>query len=227
MSAYESSAGPRILIRADASPQIGGGHIMRCLSLAGELACHGAETTFVCAMIPPALAARVAAAGHRLVHIEPAPELLSRIENWDSATLPREAQLRDAAAAHDAAGPADWIMVDHYRLDTIWLDAAPAGAQRAVIDDLANRPQLCEMLIDQTFGRVASDYAPWVPDGCRVLAGAHFALLRPEFAAARPAALLRRRQVGQVGRLLLTLGSTDIGSISLHVLESLLAKGVN
>ena len=38
---------PRILFFADAGPEVGGGHVMRCLTLARALADRGAECAFV------------------------------------------------------------------------------------------------------------------------------------------------------------------------------------
>ncbi len=40
-------AGPRILFVADAGPEIGGGHVMRCLTLARALVARGAEAAFL------------------------------------------------------------------------------------------------------------------------------------------------------------------------------------
>src|SRR5437868_4808340 len=37
-----------ILFRADADPAIGGGHIMRCLTLATEMQQRGADVLFIC-----------------------------------------------------------------------------------------------------------------------------------------------------------------------------------
>ena len=47
-----------------------------------------------------------------------------------------------------------------------------------MIDDLANRSCDCDLLLDQTFGRNASDYEGLVPETAEILAGAAYALLR-------------------------------------------------
>ena len=46
----------RVLIRADASPTIGSGHIARCLTLARVLRAQGSHVAFACRRLP----------GHRL-----------------------------------------------------------------------------------------------------------------------------------------------------------------
>lgn len=213
----------QVLFRADASPRIGGGHIVRCLALADDLATRGARVGFACAALPDTLANRIVGAGHRLYRLAQVPGLLADSDDWDASVLAPDGQLADAAQALDAAGAVDWVVLDHYRLDAAWLDAfAQSGSRRLVVDDLANRPLSCELLVDQTLGRDPAAYGGLVPPACRLLTGAHFALLRPDFAAARPDALRRRRE-NRVERLIVSLGTTDIGGVTLAVTEALLA----
>jgi len=89
-----------------------------------------------------------------------------------------------------------------------------------VIDDLADRPHACDLLLDQTFGREATDYHPFVPAACRLLCGSQYALLRPEFAALRPYSLQRRAQP-TLRELLITMGGVDKDNATGQVLQAL------
>jgi UDP-2,4-diacetamido-2,4,6-trideoxy-beta-L-altropyranose hydrolase len=213
----------RVAVRVDASPLIGGGHAMRCLALADELAARGAEVTFVSAAMADALARRIEAAGHKLKRIA-APEGLERDGgDWHEPPLNADVQAADARATGVAAGAVDWLVVDHYLLDAHWHRAARSFADRLlVIDDLANRSYGCDVLVDETGGRSPADYDGRVPDHAKVLVGAEFALLRPEFAKERSSALERRRQPKRAELILISLGTTDPNGVTAAALEAVL-----
>lgn len=146
----------RIAFRADASPSIGGGHVMRCLALAQELKARGDEVGFFSRDLPPSYAGTVREAGAELFGEE----------------------LRES--------PWDWLVVDHYQLDASWERAQRASARRILaIDDLANRTHDCDLLLDQNILGAGNPYAKLVPEKARVCLGPRYALLRPAFAAAR------------------------------------------
>lgn len=208
----------KILFRADASLAIGGGHVMRCLTLAEELNSRGAEIAFACAHITDTLAMRIREKGYALHLLEQTYEPGVCAEG--APPLSREAQQQDARRTADAAGIADWVIVDHYRLDANWLECFGQGVSRLVIDDLANRPQQCEILVDQTLGRTAAEYGALVPDHCRVLAGSQYALLRREFLDRRAASLAEREPETSIGRVLISLGLGDAGGVSAAALEA-------
>ncbi len=54
-----------------------------------------------------------------------------------------------------------------------------------VIDDLANRPHDCDILLDQTLSRSKLDYKKLTPTTSLILTGETYTLLRKEFAKAR------------------------------------------
>lgn len=197
---------------------------MRCLTLANALSEAGAAVTFVAAQMPDVLAARIADASHRLTRISAFPDMQREGERWEEPPLSTDAQLADANATQATVGETGWLVVDHYLLDAHWHQAARGFAGRIlVIDDLANRRYECDILLDQTFGRSADDYRELVPAGAKVLAGASYALLRPEFVRERSAALERRQAGGPVLRILVSMGTSDPGGITARIVGQILA----
>jgi len=205
-------AGATIAFRVDASLQIGTGHVMRCLTLAQALMAAGARCRFVCR----------AHEGHLIEHITGqgfdattlpigAPDFLAAPGGpthaaWLGCSTSTDAQ--QTLAAFDGQR-LDGLVVDHYALDATWEALVrPQVSYLMVIDDLADRPHRCDLLLDQNLGRHAADYAACVPPGCRVFAGPRYALLRPEFAALREYSLQRRPAAG-LRQVLIALGGVD------------------
>lgn len=121
----------------------------------------------------------------------------------------------------------DLMMVDHYQRDEGFEGNCRPWAKRImVLDDLADRKHKCDWLLDQTLGREPQAYQTLVPDECHLLIGAHYALLRPEFAAARGKALERRQTNGSVQRILVTLGASDPDNATAVVLDGIGQSGV-
>lgn len=211
-----------IFFRADASIQIGTGHVMRCLTLADALRAKGADCGFICRAHQGNLIEFIRGKGyvaHALpvsgteigdgpldisVPGEPTADLIH--SNWLGADQVQDAE---ACAPILAAQRPDWLIVDHYALDAHWERAlAPHYRKLMVIDDLADRPHACDLVLDQTLGRDEADYRPLVSAHCALLCGSRYALLRPEFAALRPYSLQRRAQPA-LRELLITMGGVD------------------
>ncbi len=95
----------------------------------------------------------------------------------------------DQSCVAIAAEAPDWLIVDHYALDASWEKAvAPVDARVMVLDDLANRPHACDLLLDQGVAHRPVDYVELVPDRTRMLLGPAYALLSPELVDLRPTA---------------------------------------
>ncbi len=196
---------------------------MRCLTLANELARRGARTHFACANPTPALASRIRALGHCLSLLPETEEAQALRPGEEMAPWTAARQTADAQRTRESVVGAsfDCVVVDHYRLDERWeRDSRHWARYRVVIDDLANRKHDCELLLDQTLGRDPRAYSGLVPLRCVVRAGSDYALLRPEFARVRTAALARRGGNTGVERLLISLGGTDVGGVTAAVLRA-------
>lgn len=216
----------KVVFRADASLQMGTGHVMRCLTLADALTAQGAECQFICREHPGSLIEQIRNKGYR-TH---ALSVSSGAGQPPSATAqPAHAAWLGSSQEQDAADCAgvlaevnpDWLIVDHYALDARWeLALKPHYRKLMAIDDLADRPHLCDLLLDQTFGRDAGDYRALVPASTQLLCGSQYALLRPEFAALRDYSLQRRAKP-QLRQLLITMGGVDKDNATGQVLEAL------
>ena len=187
--APQSISSRQLVIRADASTSIGGGHVQRCLSLAAELRARG----WRCALMT----------GAETAAIVPLPDWL---ELWR------------------VPGTADLLIVDHYGLSAPWETDFRSRARRVlVIDDLADRPHDCDLLLDQAAGRRPDDYLALTPPHCRFLLGPSFAILRPDFVRRRAESLARRTAPGR--RLLINFGAADPENLAGRTLEALAATG--
>lgn len=215
----------RVVFRADASVEIGTGHVMRCLTLADALRADGATCRFLCRAHAGHLLELIAARGHEAVAL-PLHET-GRLAS-DSA-LPAHAHWlgtdwgTDVVDSRAALGGAvvDWLVVDHYALDRHWEAALRPNCRRLfAIDDLADRPHNCDLLLDQNLGRRAEDYRDLLPAGAQTLIGPAYALLRPEFAALRGESLERRAQP-EFRQLLITMGGVDKDNATGAVLDAL------
>jgi UDP-2,4-diacetamido-2,4,6-trideoxy-beta-L-altropyranose hydrolase len=230
----------QIAFRTDASLQMGSGHVMRCLALADALRSQGAKCHFICRAHHGHLIAIIRQRGYVVSNLA-APLQNPHAVTKNSLTSPQDLQpyqlhqpgyaawLGSAwqTDAHETAAvlaslQTDWLVVDHYALDQRWEVALAAHCRKLlVIDDLADRPHHCNLLLDQNLGREPQDYTALVPTHCQVLTGPQYALLRPEFAALRPYSLRRRQVQPSLRQLLITMGGVDQSNATLQVLQAL------
>jgi UDP-2,4-diacetamido-2,4,6-trideoxy-beta-L-altropyranose hydrolase len=191
----------KVLFVTEAAARIGGGHLMRCLTLAADLARSGNDITFIVNTEAPVFAPSLARSGIPF-------ETVDAIE--------------DAACLAARRNP-DAIVFDSYGFNAkMERRFRPLHSRLVAIDDLANRPHDCDLLIDSTIGRTAHDYKGLLPEAAIALTGTAYAPLRPEFTALREQALRQRALRGDVKRILVSLGLTDLGGITMRVVPLLL-----
>ena len=211
-----------VVFRVDSSLTIGTGHVMRCLALAARVSQSGRTCHFICRDHPGHQGSAIEGEGHRLTMLP-----LENCQEGDSSDPegPYDAWLgctwrEDAdrtVAAMDAIPI--WMVVDHYALDSRWESAVRLHCRRMmVIDDLAARAHDCDIVLDQTPGRTASDYAQLAHGRC--LAGPSYALLRRGFLESRQISNLRRSDAG-VREILINMGGIDLGNATTRVLDAL------
>ena len=177
------TATPRVAVRTDAGPEIGLGHVRRCLTLAGALRELGVESLF--AFAGDSLAREwLEASDFEVVPVEPARDLVGTLE-------------------HCRAHQARVIIVDSPSLGSADLTAlTAAGLRVVVIDDLADHELPVDLVVNASAGAARLPYrgAPRT----RFLLGPRYVLLRPQFGQAGTRSVPDRAR-----RILVTVGGGD------------------
>jgi len=182
---------------------------MRCLTLAHTLHGRGAAVVFICREYTGHLCDQIEADGftvHRLPLSAAPGALTSAIDAAESRRALEQGQ------------PADLLVVDHYGLGRSWERALRPLARRILaIDDLADRPHDCDVLLDQNLhDSPETRYVGLVAASTRVFVGPQYALLRPEFERVAP----RVRDSG-LRRMLIFFGGADRTNEALKLVQAL------
>ena len=191
----------KAVIRADASQKIGGGHIMRCLTLADILSENGWQCSF--------------AVNHETIETVP----LLKASQHHILLLNTEFK-NETELIKQHIDSCNWMIVDHYGLDREFQEQAREFSENIlVIDDLANRAHDCDILLDQTHGRKEYDYKNVLPKKTKLLLGSNYALLRPDFAKLRATAKNKRSNHSNLKRILVSMGASDPHGINVKILK--------
>jgi len=193
-----------LIIRADASPEIGTGHVMRCLALAEAWQNTGGEVCFVSACDAPALEVRLKNEGIQILHI-----------SQEAGTLGDADET--ARIAHERG--ADWIVVDGYNFGAEYQKTIKdAGLSLLFIDDYGHADHYyADIVLNQNIYADGTFY-PSYESYTRFLLGTKYALIRKEFLIWSG----WHRDIPKVARkILVTLGGSDSDNITLNVIEAL------
>lgn len=171
---------PRLVLLPDSGPDVGLGHVSRCVALGTAAAALGARVSLLASEEARA-AALVRAAGLETLTVAGGVNGAAAIEQLGRAE-------------------ADVVVVDSYRASPeLFVALRSAAALVVAVDDLADRPLPVDVVVN---GGAAAETLPYRrAAGTRLLLGPRYALLDPRYAEA-PAA----HAADRVGRVLVSLG---------------------
>ncbi|MBY0600236.1 UDP-2,4-diacetamido-2,4,6-trideoxy-beta-L-altropyranose hydrolase [Bacillus bingmayongensis] len=176
----------KIVFRVDSSRQIGTGHIIRCLTLAGELKNCGHQVIFISRELEGHMCNFIKDQGYTVYKLPKTVLVRNNCDTMHAQWLQTSWEI-DAQQTIDIIkrnlNHVDWIIVDHYALDKKWEEKLKEFTQYImVIDDLADRSHICNLLLDQNYYKnMEQRYKGLIPNHCIKLLGTRYALLRPEF----------------------------------------------
>lgn len=192
-----------LIIRADATPQMGSGHITRCRALAQAWRQLGGQAVFITSQQSPSLVEELLGEGfavHRLDDVFPHPADLEKT----------------MAIIQDFSG--SWVVLDGYHFDSIYLERLSRNGNRILlIDDMKHLPEYrVDLILNQNLHAVDIQYKTR-PD-TKLLLGTRYALLRHEFSQWADG----HRETGETaGKLLITLGGGDATELALKTMTAL------
>ncbi len=194
-----------LLIRADASTEIGNGHVMRCLALAQAWQDHGGNVTFLCAdSLPPALHERLC------------DESMTVIQRQGTSGDTTDAQsVIDLAATRSTS----LVVVDGYVFGADYQRVLKNADLRVLfLDDNGHAEHYAaDWVLNQNIHADESLYAQREAD-TQLLLGTRYALLRREFWRWRG----WQRTIPDIAQnLLVTMGGADPDNVTLDVLRAI------
>jgi UDP-2,4-diacetamido-2,4,6-trideoxy-beta-L-altropyranose hydrolase len=197
-----------LLIRADASPAMGTGHVMRCLALAQAWQEAGGQVVFAMAESTEAVRGRLESELCTVAPIASSPASGSDIQ-------------QTVAIAQDRN--CEWIVVDGYQFSGDYQRGLKAsGAKVLFLDDYGHaRDYSADIVLNQSVAAASSFYSNRSKN-TRLVLGPRYALVRREFAPWRD----WRRTIPPVcRRLLVTMGGSDEHNVTATAVQALCLMG--
>jgi UDP-2,4-diacetamido-2,4,6-trideoxy-beta-L-altropyranose hydrolase len=193
-----------LVIRADASAEIGSGHVMRCLALAEAWQDCGGSAIFVLSISSPPLEARVRRERFEITHITSEVGSLG-----DADTTVQIAQMNKA----------EWVVVDGYNFSAEYQKRIKeCGLSLLCIDDFGQAARYyADIVLNQNIYADMFFYKNHEPS-TRFLLGTKYALLRKEFFLWNG---YKRVIPRTAKKILVTLGGSDPENITGIVIEAL------
>lgn len=189
-----------VFFRLDASDTIGIGHLIRCLTLAKSFLENDVIVVFICVNISHSLAQLIVTEGI----------ILEKIDSFDD-------ELKDAHNVVEVLGkyPKGFIVVDHYELSISWHLVINKEVHKIVVlDDLANRPLFCHLLINSScFNKSA--YQNLVPEFCEQMLGPEFVILKPEYLYFK-----KSHWQEKIRKVFIFMGGADSKNVTSKIIEA-------
>lgn len=190
----------KLSFRLECSEKVGAGHLARCSTLAHQAMRRGDEVEF-------------------LVSPESRRDWVEN-RGFRARTVPA-----DAIFSPGETPEIDLLVVDHYGIDARLESAIPSTVRKVlVVDDLANRPHVCDGLLDHNAYLNADEryrglLTPRSTVPVETLLGARFALIRDGFRLAR--AEVQAKPVEKNAGIWVNFGGGAVAPITLFALQAL------
>jgi len=199
-----------LIIRADATSEIGTGHVMRCLALAQAWQDEGGQAIFISHCESDVLRQRLTAEGFGFICLDKS--------HPDSSDLDFTLSTLNKLKAQNSTLKT-WLAVDGYHFDADYQKSIKAAGYKLLwIDDYGHADHYyADLVLNQNISANPSLYINREPY-TDLLLGTRYVLLRREFKLWQG----WHRETSPVGRkVLVTMGGADPDNVTLKAIEAL------
>ncbi|WP_299185945.1 UDP-2,4-diacetamido-2,4,6-trideoxy-beta-L-altropyranose hydrolase [uncultured Psychrobacter sp.] len=203
-----------IAFRVDVAPHIGTGHLQRCLTLATQLKESFVKSIFFVRQYDGNLLSIIDDNDfeYSVIGSSVNKSFSDRHSEWLGVSQQEDAEdfLKSASTFK-----IDLLVIDHYSIDSVWEGYIKnkLSIPIVVIDDLANRVHLSDILIDQNYWpNIDVRYNGLLPEHAQKLLGPKYALLKPMYEEMRQSNIGHNERV-ELDSILVNFGG--VGSFSL------------
>lgn len=184
----------KVYIRVDGSPEIGLGHLVRCIALA-QMLDNNFRIYFICKEIPEETSNEIKKLGFNITIIEKEENFLSQLKNDD------------------------FVVIDHYALDSNYQKSIKEkGCKLICIDDLHDKVFFADLIINHAPNVKITDYK--AQPFTKFALGLDYALLRPEFLEEAQ----KERIIQNTDTVFICFGGADFKNLSTQILLSVLEE---
>jgi UDP-2,4-diacetamido-2,4,6-trideoxy-beta-L-altropyranose hydrolase len=193
-----------LILRCDANVVMGTGHAMRCLALGQAWQDLCGSVIFAMSTSTPAIEERISKEKMEVVYI-----------GSGTGTLQDAEELARVANSHSSR----WVAVDGYEFGVSYQQAIKNVGMKSLLISDATTPTDCvaDLILNQNAYAREEFYTHRNADS-RLLLGVRFAMLRREFSAWKD---WKRELTPRGSKVLLTMGGSDPGNMTLEVIEAL------
>jgi UDP-2,4-diacetamido-2,4,6-trideoxy-beta-L-altropyranose hydrolase len=193
-----------LLIRTDAGPKIGVGHVMRCVGLAQAWRNAGGRAIFALAEGAPEIEERLRSGGFQVARI-----------NAQAGGEEDAAQTKELCQT----GSASWLAVDGFQFSQAYCASVTSERSRLLLvdDDGERTPYECDLVLNVNPQATDAMYIPR-KEHTRLLLGPHYFLMRDEFLKFPP----KKYDIpDRARRILITFGGADPHNVTLKVFQAM------
>ena len=195
---------PVLLIRADASPEKGTGHVMRCFALAQTWIDHGGNVIFISALNSPMLEERLKSENIKIFRLSAIPG------SHEDAS-----QTTNIAYAYDV----EWVVIDGYHFNADYQrKIIESGLHLLMFDDFGHADYYhADLILNQNLFADERNYKNREPH-VRLLLGTKYIQLRREYKKWRE---WKRVIPEKAKNILVTFGGSDSEDVTIRVVKAL------